>query len=221
MCDGQLKGKFVSKNVINLSKRNLSENEISLLSKGLYFIPTCSKVDVARLKLELEQFGLMLRLKWYFRNDKRDIPINPFKAKSTFNPRYKDAAIEIYLSSLEEKLLKTEVPKDKFNNLTRGEWDALYNLKNDKTIVIKGADKGSVMMMFDIYDCIHTHFGPPALKRSLKHLDNGPSDNHYIIQSTDWLVATTDTSSKVRNLCTSSVKPTAQYCISNHQSRQL
>ena len=104
MCDGRLKGKFVSTNVINLSKRNLSENEISLLSKGLNFIPTCNKVDVARLKLELEQFGRMLRLKWHFRNDKRDIPINPFKAKSTFNPRNKDAAIEIYLSSLEEKL---------------------------------------------------------------------------------------------------------------------
>ena len=66
MCDGRLKGKFVSKNVINLSKRNLSENEISLLSKGLNFIPTCNKVDVARLKLELEQFGRMFLLKWHF-----------------------------------------------------------------------------------------------------------------------------------------------------------
>ena len=38
MCDGQLQGKFVNKNVINLSKQNLTENEISLLSKGLNFI---------------------------------------------------------------------------------------------------------------------------------------------------------------------------------------
>ena len=106
MCDGRLKGKFVSKNVINLSKRNLTENEISLLSKGLNFIPTCNKVDVAQLKLELELFGRMLRLKWHFRDDKRDLPINPFKTKSTFNPRSKDAAIEKYLRSLEEKLLK-------------------------------------------------------------------------------------------------------------------
>ena len=83
MCDGRLKGKFVGENVINLSKRDLSENEISLLSKGLNFIPTCNKVDVARLKMELEQFGRMLRLKWHFRDDKRDIPINPFKTKST------------------------------------------------------------------------------------------------------------------------------------------
>ena len=104
MCDGRLKGKFVTENVINLSKRDLGENEISLFSKGLNFIPTCNKIDVARLKLELEQFGRMLRLKWHFRDDKRDIPINPFKTKSTFNPRNKDATIEMYLSRLEEKL---------------------------------------------------------------------------------------------------------------------
>ena len=94
MCNDRLKGKLVSKSVINLSKRNLTENEISLLSKGLNFIPTCNKVDVAKLKLELEQFGRMLRLKWHFRNDKRDLSINPFKRKSTFNPRNKNAAIE-------------------------------------------------------------------------------------------------------------------------------
>ena len=152
MCDDRLKGKFVSKIVINLSKRNLSENEFFLLSKGLNFIPTCNKVDVARLKLELEQFGRMLRLKWHFRDDKRDIPINPLKTKSTFNPRNKDTAIEIYLSSLEENLLKIEVPKDKFNNRTKGERDALHNLKNDKIIVIKGADNGSAVVVWDRED---------------------------------------------------------------------
>ena len=96
----------------------------------------------------------MLHLKWHFRDDNRDIPINPFKTKSTFKPRNKDNAVEIYLSSLEEKLFKTEVPKDKFNNLTKGERDALCNLKNDKTIVIKGADKGSAVVVWDREDYI-------------------------------------------------------------------
>ena len=82
------------------------------------------------------------------------MPINPFKTKSTFHPRNKDAAIEIYLSSLEEKLSKIEVPKDKFNNLTKGEWDVLHNLKNDKTGVIKGVDKGSVVVVWDREDSI-------------------------------------------------------------------
>ena len=59
----------------------------------------------------------------------------------TFNPKNKDVIIETYLSSLEEKLLDIDIPKDKFNNLSKEERDALYSLKNDNTIVIKGADK--------------------------------------------------------------------------------
>ena len=106
-------------------------------------------VDVARLKVELEQFSRMLRLKWRFRNDKIDIPIDPLKTKSAFNSRNRNAAIKIYLSSLEVKLLKIEVPKDKFNNLTKGEWDALDNLKNDKNFVIKGAVKGWAVVIWD------------------------------------------------------------------------
>ena len=73
------------------------------MSKDFNFISTCNKLDVTRLKLELEQLGRILRSKWNFKNDKRNIPINPFKAKSNFNLRIKEAATEIYLSSLEEK----------------------------------------------------------------------------------------------------------------------
>ena len=44
--ENSLKGNFVSKNVVNLSKRNLNDAEISLLSKGLNFVPTFNKMDV-------------------------------------------------------------------------------------------------------------------------------------------------------------------------------
>ena len=56
-----LEGKFVSKNVINLSRRNLSPSEMSLLSKGLKFVPTANKIDHAKLKTELEEYGRKLR----------------------------------------------------------------------------------------------------------------------------------------------------------------
>ena len=54
-----------------------------------------------RLKLEVEQFGRMLRLRWHFRNCKKDIPNDQFKTKSTFNATNKDAAMEIFFRSLE------------------------------------------------------------------------------------------------------------------------
>ena len=70
-----------------------------------------------------------------------DIHRDMFKIKSKFNPRNDDAAIELYLSSSEEKLMEVEVPKDKFNNLTNSERKTLYDLKSDKSIVIKSTDK--------------------------------------------------------------------------------
>ena len=73
---------------------------------------------------------------------------------SSFNPRNKDGEIEIHLSSLEEKLMSIEILKDKYNNLTREEREALFDLKNDKNIAIKGADKGSTVVVWDRDDYI-------------------------------------------------------------------
>ena len=100
-------------------------------------MPTPNRIDKAKLKQELEVFGRKLRLMWHFRNDERIFDCNKkFRPKSTFNPKNKDVIIETYLSSLEEKLLDIEIPKDKFNNLSKEERDALYSLNNDNTIVI-------------------------------------------------------------------------------------
>ena len=152
--NGRIKGTFVSKNVVNLSKRKLTQAEISLLSKRLKFVPTSNHINQVKLKLELEAYDRMLHLKWYFRNDEKEFGRNKFKPQSTFNPRNKDAAIEIYLSSLEEKLMNIEIPQSKYINLTRQERGALYNLENDKNVVIKGADKGSAVVVWDRDDYI-------------------------------------------------------------------
>ena len=50
--------------------------------------------------------------------------------------------------------MKIEIPKEKYNNLTSKEQQALYDRKNDKKIVIKGADKGSPEVVWDREDYI-------------------------------------------------------------------
>ena len=99
----------------------------------------------------LKVFGRMQCLKWHFRNENKDIHRDMFKPKSKVNPRNKGGAIEIYLSSLKEKL---EVPKDKFNNLTISELKALYDLKDDENIEIKSADKSAAVVVWDREDYI-------------------------------------------------------------------
>ena len=137
-----------------MPKQSLNDTEISLLLKGLNFVLTCNNIYKAKFKKELEVFGRMLSLKWHFRNENKDIHCDMFKPKSKVNPCNKSGAIEIYLSSLEEKLMKAEVPKDKFNSLTNSEWKALYDYENDKNIKIKSADKSAVAIVWDREDYI-------------------------------------------------------------------
>ena len=80
----RLEGKFVSKNVIDLSRTNLFGSEILLLSKGLKFVPTANKINRAKLKKELEEFGKKLRLMWHFRNDERSFVTDRFSPQFKF-----------------------------------------------------------------------------------------------------------------------------------------
>ena len=99
--------------------------------------------------MELEAFGRVLYLKWNFRNENKDIHRDMFTPKSKVNPRNKDVIIKQYLSSLKEKLMKVEIPKGKFNNLTNSERKALYDLKNDENIEIKSADNITAAIVWD------------------------------------------------------------------------
>ena len=142
--------KFVSTNVINLSSRHLSKDEVSVLSKGLQFVPTPKHFNEAKIKEEIEVYGRKLRLMWHFRNDHREFDVNPFKKKSKFNPKG-DAAIEMYLSRLEEEILSLD-EKISYSNLTKGERNALYLLRDYPSIIIKEADKGSAVVAWDRED---------------------------------------------------------------------
>ena len=63
MLNNGLQGNSVSKNVVKLSRRNLADSEISLLSKGLNFVSTSNTIDKAKLETEFQALGRVLRLK--------------------------------------------------------------------------------------------------------------------------------------------------------------
>ena len=70
--------------------------------------------------------------------------------------------------------MSTEIPKDKYNNLTREERGALFDLKNDKTIVIKGADKGSAVVVWDRDDYIQEAEKQLGDKEIYEEVSNDP-----------------------------------------------
>ena len=74
---------------------------------------------------------------WLFWNNEGTFITNKFRSKFSFNPRNKDAIIEIYLSCLEERLLDMEIPYKRYNSHATDERDTLYNLNDDLSIFIK------------------------------------------------------------------------------------
>ena len=81
--DQRLDGKFVSKNVFNLSHRALTEHEISVLDKELNFVPTPEKLDRLQIKSDPEQLGRDIKLRMYF----KDNPTPAFAEKLAFKVR--------------------------------------------------------------------------------------------------------------------------------------
>ena len=90
--------------------------------------------------MELETLGRMLRLKRHFRNEEKPGKVKSQSSlipQSSFNPDNKDSNIELYMNSLEKKLMKIEIPKDRCNGLTSEERKALYDLKMIKILLLK------------------------------------------------------------------------------------
>ena len=109
------------------------------------------------------------------------INIIPFKQKSKFNPGKNDAAIEFYLSRLEEEILSLD-KKIPYSNLTKGERNALYSLRDDTSIIIKEADKGSyVVDVKEVYQKLRGDAESPLeknIKKMIRKLGNRGDISH-------------------------------------------
>ena len=72
-----------------------------------------------------------------------------FRRKSCFYRRKNNAINEIYLSCLEDKILYRKIFPKRFDNPTGEEHDALYSLKDDSSVIIKGAEKDCFFFVWD------------------------------------------------------------------------
>ena len=102
---------------------------------------------------------------------------HPFSPKSKFNPRHKDEAIEVFLSRLEGEIMKISANGCNFSNLGTDERAALKNLKADRSIVIKEADKGSGVVVWDKEDYILEAINQLGDSNVYLKLDNNPSEH--------------------------------------------
>jgi len=59
--------------VVNLSRRVLTQAEVSLLSKGLKCCPTSEKIDIYSLRKDIKEYVRRVRLREYFYSEQDDV----------------------------------------------------------------------------------------------------------------------------------------------------
>ena len=154
--DERLQGHFCSDTVFNLSNRVLSEHEIKVLEKGLDFAPIQRKINEPGLRKDFEEVCWRMRTKWNFRNEpSQDFSVTPaFARKSSWKPPLGHPNLEVFLSQVESELFIETQDSLRYSNLSQEEWRAVRSLADDRSIVIKKADKGSCVVVWDRWDYI-------------------------------------------------------------------
>ena len=149
-----LKGHFCSDTIFNLSHRVLSDAEVKILDKGLDFALIQRKTNEPELRKDFEEFCRRMRIKWHFWNeptsDFGNIPA--FAPKSAWKPNKGHPNLEVFLSQVEFDLCKAIEKPLGCSNLSKEEWDARRSMADDRNIVIKRADKGSFVVIWDRND---------------------------------------------------------------------
>lgn len=156
--------------VYNLSKRQLTDAEKSLLNKGLLFIPDINKLPVSEFIEAKNRLVKDIKRKAVFDKKDKGAPgeTKKFTRPSKWEPpfsRLDDETKELIITINKdtEEIIKNQNMDRKGNvkfprkipNISADEKTALDNLKNDQSIVIKAADKGSCVVVLDREAYIH------------------------------------------------------------------
>ena len=126
-----------------LSNEQLTDKQITLLLRGLKFIPTpVTKENLIRRQLlaDFNQFARRMRLQYIFQEEENEP--HPFHVKSDCEPPVQlSVALENFLEEVKLELASIEFDKPK-DNISTGERQAVKELSRNKSIILKKSDKG-------------------------------------------------------------------------------
>ena len=126
-----------------------SKTIVDVLKKGLKFTPTPCP-DQNNLKVSIKKFTRKIRLKEYFFDNKQQENSSQLRNKSKFNPpRGRDIILDRVVDYINDYPVGQHQRKHIRQNLNKGERKALLQLKNDRDIIIKEADKGSAVVIMN------------------------------------------------------------------------
>ena len=157
----------------HLSDHTLTEDEFSVLTKSLSFVPTPSRPFQHKMNISWNKFKTRMLKQYFFPNSIHDKPPG-FKRKSNWIPPPSDNLTLVnFLTRSEQELTSINTPcKKTYSNLTVQEKTVLNNLKNNQSIVIKPCDKSGdicIMNTRDYLTKIHTYLQDYTKYKPLTH----------------------------------------------------
>jgi hypothetical protein len=135
--------------IINLSSYALSYAELSVINKGLGFVPSHLKPKMEVINSDMLRFERKLQL-FYFFKDEPNLPSNPtLVGKSNWWPRVLNGHITKCCHDIKEDMFHALSKIKAKLNLNRNEIKALKDLKKNTIIIIKKCDKGGGIAVLD------------------------------------------------------------------------
>ena len=175
--------------MVNLSSKQLSQAHISLLNKGLSFVPTTQSNDFD-VKVDIFKFFRQIRLREFFASpvtsnpdsvssDVTDNELTPFRSKSKFiPPTNRNPSIETYCRLVEDDIMSLLQEKSKHRshgNLDKTEKQSLLDLKADTSIIIREADKGGAVVVLNKSDYVNECYRQLLDEKTYTKLASNPS----------------------------------------------
>ena len=131
-----------------MSSIKLSKFQKNVLNKGLKFTPI-PKRNVFELKKDTEDFTRKLRLLEYFSQEENEDDISLVRNKGSFCPqRDRNKTLDNVCDYLKKQNHDPKIPNMK-TNISKREYAGILELKNNKDIVIKEADKGGAVVIMN------------------------------------------------------------------------
>lgn len=76
---------------------------------------------------------------------------------------------------MKERLPANEIPSSRYDNLTKEEWDALNNLKDNPNVTMKSTGKGSIVIVWKRKDYLKQTYKQLDDKKVCKQVPNNAS----------------------------------------------
>ncbi len=180
--------------VLNLSQHQLTDNQISIISRGLSFCPTPGEPDMGQLFLDLERLFRKMRLTLFWAEDQpqnssvsntqnmytqNTAQIEPYHSKlfiekSTFDPVHLNQGLEPFQKAVKNTISTQPIRAPMTKNVSSEEIEALKQLSTNQDIVIKKSDKGSCICIQNktsyIQECMSQLNNTTVYKRETENL---------------------------------------------------